>query len=120
MPSGGAAVRDAQFVADLGGVVESICHKDQSAQLADLGHAVKRLVGDPCLADEPVGDCTVTDEHANGSAAPLPACPDAGDCYALVADARACPDTASHLRATITRTAAPPDGTYVAVRCTAP
>ena len=123
-PSGGSVagpgVRDAQLVADLGGVVESICQQDQGAQLTDLGHAVKRLVGDPCLADEPVGACAVTDEHADGTTTPLPACPADGDCYTLAADMRACPDTASHLRATITRTAAPLADTYVAVRCTPP
>ena len=113
-------VRDGQFATSLGGPTLSICHADLAEQLADLGHAVKRLVGDPCLADEPVGSCTLTDEHADGTTAALPACPADGDCYALVADVRACPDTASHLRATITRVTAPPDGTFVTVRCTAP
>ena len=113
------AVRDAQFVTSLGGPVESVCQKDLAPQLTEIGHAVKRLVGDPCLTGDTSGACTVTDEYADGQRVDLSPCPADGDCYELVADAKACPDTADHRRVTIRRLAPPPLGTFVAVRCEA-
>ena len=78
---------------------------------------MKRLVGDPCLVGDTSGTCTVTDEYADGRIVDVPPCPASGDCYAFVAEARACPDTSDHRRVNVRRLAPPPLGTFVAVRC---
>jgi hypothetical protein len=96
-------VRHIQFAEAFGGPFAAICQQDQTPQLTQLGHAIKRLVGDPCLPDGATA-CTAVDELPDGTFV------DVG--VTVAPDPRACPDTGQHLRATTDATAG-----YVHVRC---
>jgi hypothetical protein len=109
----------------------SICDGDLSGALDAIGASAKRLVGDPCidaaaLIDSSVAPgiqpaCEVTDvrDAAPGETVVLPACADGvvTDCYALVADAAACPDTAEHLRVRVQRVQGASADTWTHVSC---
>lgn len=89
-------VRDAQLAMSFGGVVESVCPLDLTPAARDVGHAIKRLIQDPCVSDNASDNCVATiDGHE------LPRCPSTGSCYALVEDLRACPDSTDHRRMTL-------------------
>lgn len=128
------AVRIASFVEDFGsrGALTSVCNDDLSSTLATIGLAIKWALGTACIDTSLLADgsaaegvqpaCEVIDvlpgEPPQASA--LPRCPADGDCYDLVADPAACPETADHARIAITRAAPPAAGTRVEVRCEAP
>jgi hypothetical protein len=122
------AVRLADFVARFGplGAFTEVCARDLRPQLIEIARTTKQLLGIACLDTARLADtrdlpgvqpaCEVHDVR-DGLAALLPRCPADGDCYELVADDAACPETADHLRVAITRTA--PAGGHVEVFCEA-
>ena len=102
-------------------------HEGSHAPVTELGKAVKRLVGDPCLerplANPAAPDCIVEDVRDSAPDAPIAIerCATAGedvDCYELVPDA-AC-SKAPHLRLSVARAVPPADDAWTRVRCVVP
>jgi hypothetical protein len=76
MTNASPSVRDAELATMFGGVVDSICPHDLTRAGRDVGHAIKRLVQDPCVYDNASDDCVATiDGHE------IPRCPASGTCY---------------------------------------
>jgi hypothetical protein len=127
------AVRLAAFLGHFPGrsQLTSICNHDLSGPLDAIGATAKRLVGDPCIDTTALADaspdpgiqpaCEVTEvrDADPDHAASLPLCATAGaaDCFTLVADAAACPDSAEHLRVRVQRAGAVTPDTWTHVRC---
>jgi hypothetical protein len=127
------AVRLAAFLGRFPGrsQLASICNSDLSGPLDAIGATAKRLVGDPCIDTTALADaspdpgiqpaCEVTEvrDAAPGHAASLPPCTagSAVDCYTIVADAAACPDSAEHLRVRVQHTSDVTADTWTHVRC---
>jgi hypothetical protein len=108
----------------------SICNPDLSGAVGDIGDSAKKLMGDPCLDTATLVDssdapgiqpaCEVSDVRDAAPDHPtlLPACAGASaDCYELVPDAAACPNTADHLRVQIRRSTTVSADTWTHVRC---
>ena len=110
--------------------VQSMCSPDLAPQLASIGRLVKRMYGVVCLDTSVLGDgdsapgvqpaCTVTLDRASTQTA-LPACSASvtTDCFEVIPDAAACPETADHARLAV-HLAAPDAETYVRASCLAP
>lgn len=130
------AVRDAALIAALpaGAATASatLCQPDLSPALVAAGHAIKRVLGDPCIDSTGLADddfltpgvqpyCGAVDIRDGDPTRPtvLPRCPTPGsDCFDIVADARVCPDSPDHLRAIVERVAPPPADAWTHVHCT--
>ncbi|CAN5733414.1 hypothetical protein BH11MYX3_BH11MYX3_19110 [soil metagenome] len=127
------AVRLAGFLESFDGraTLTSVCSSDLSNPLHAIGASAKRLMGDPCLDSTQLADtsaeiegvqpsCEVVDirDSSPDAAKVLPLC-SSGDpnCYAIVADAAACPSSDDHLRVRISRTAAVAEDSWTYVRC---
>jgi hypothetical protein len=96
----------------------SVCAADYGPALVDTALLMRRLIGDPCLAQPIVmpADCVVTDV-VGATTTPIPACSaSAPPCWELVPDAQNCA-TGQHLRFEVQRTEAPPPATVVSIRC---
>jgi hypothetical protein len=118
------AVRTATLAKSLAhGDVESVCSADLTPALGAIGKTIKRLVGDPCIAqalpDGVDSDCILDDVR---DATPdvhtiLRPCGEASpDCFELVEDAAACPD-GQHLRLDVHRTTQPAPDTWSTLKC---
>ncbi|MBA3393583.1 MAG: hypothetical protein H0T89_13120 [Deltaproteobacteria bacterium] len=128
------AVRIAELVGEFRsrGALTSVCDDDFSPQLAHIGMTIKRSLGIACIDAAALADgraapgvqpsCEARDVREDGTPTALPRCPAAPgvDCFELVADPRACPETAEHLRVVIRRTQPAAAGTRVEVDCEAP
>jgi hypothetical protein len=112
------AVRLANFLHMFPGrsKLTSICSPDLSGALGAIGTSTRELMGDLCidtsgLADTSIADgiqpaCQVVDVRDSAPDQPfeLPACNGgATDCFDLVADPRACPDSPDHARLVVHR-----------------
>jgi hypothetical protein len=126
------AVRLAAFVDAFPGRSEltSICSRDLSAPLFEIGATARKLVGDPCLDTPGLADtspdpgiqpaCEVIDVRDSAPDAPrtLPSCaPGRADCFEIVSDAAVCPAAPDHLRIQFQRSAAVTADTWTYVRC---
>ncbi|HEY6036869.1 MAG TPA: hypothetical protein VIV58_21470, partial [Kofleriaceae bacterium] len=99
-------------------VVQSVC-SDLGNGLTAIGHELATLEGSTCLTRQIAmpANCVAVDRAANGTTTQLAACPSAGhDCFAIEADATACPDL-QHLKATITRAAPAANDIVTTVSC---
>lgn len=120
-------VRYRELVDRLGSqaTLTSSCASDYAANLHAIAQVLTPAFGVTCLDTTRLADasteagvqptCEIVVERA-GQETALPVCGGDGDCYELVADAVACPDTADHLRL-VTRIASPPEDAYVRARC---
>jgi hypothetical protein len=129
-PVADPAVRIAAFLDALpGSQLTSICSTDLGPAVTAASGAVKKLLGDPCL-DAPLADaspepglqpaCEVVDvrDAVPDQARALPGCAaGAADCFEIVSDEAACPDTPDHLRVRFQRTTEVTDDTWSHVRC---
>lgn len=100
------------------GVFESVCNSNLTAAETSIARHVRNLVGDACLARDITlpADCRIFDQTL-ANERELPPCGGTvtADCHRLVEDP-AC-IAGQHLRIEVTRSAPPPPGTMVAVRC---
>lgn len=113
------AVRISQFVRSMARQsLSTICTRDQSKPLVELGKAIKLMIGDSCVIESlpAAPDCIVTEEVGDSSRT-LPAC-SAGSmpCWLLVSDPAKC-SAAPNLRLQIDRSEAPPANAVVSMRC---
>ncbi|HEU0033144.1 MAG TPA: hypothetical protein VFQ53_21070 [Kofleriaceae bacterium] len=109
------------------GAFEPVCTFDLRPALRAIALPIRRSLGIACIDTASLADtspepgiqpaCEAYDVSPQGIATPLPRCPADGDCFELVTDPAACPTTDDHARIAITRTAPPPPGTRVDVRC---
>jgi hypothetical protein len=110
------------------GALGSVCRADYAPAVHAIARTITPAFGVTCLDTTHLADestepgiqprCEVSVEQ-DGTATPLPACATDGDvdCFALAADAEACPETIDHLRLVTRFAGAPPAGAYVRARC---
>lgn len=127
------AVRLAAFLDAFPGrsQLTSVCNADLSGALSQIGASAKKLVGDPCLDSPNLADaspdpglqpaCEVFDIRDSAPTAQIPLVTCGGatsvDCFAIEADAAACPTTPGNLRVRIQRATVPTTDTWTHVRC---
>ncbi|MDB4962262.1 MAG: hypothetical protein JWP01_2261 [Myxococcales bacterium] len=108
------------------GAVTSVCSDDLAPQLREIGRLLKHPLGVICLDSSHLADsstevgvqpaCKVA-EIVDGVETAIRACPLEEDCFEVVADAAACPETTDHLRLVVRRSSMPAGGAYVRARC---
>jgi hypothetical protein len=97
----------------------SVCQLQFGPPMIDIARQIRQMVGDPCIYKPvPAGaDCVAFDTRGTTETA-LPACDAAATthCFQLVPDAAKC-GAGNDLKLEVTRSAAPPADTIVALRC---
>ena len=111
------------------GATSSVCELYTTHRVNDLARLLKQPLGVVCLDSTQLTDsstergiqpaCELA-EIAGGTETRIRACPLADDCFEIVPDATACPETTDHLRLVVHRISTPSAGAYLRARCETP
>jgi hypothetical protein len=111
------------------GSLDSVCDSDYKPDVARIAITIKRSLGIACIDTSGLADAVDVPGSQpscearvvrDGVHTDLPRCPAETDCFDIVDDVAACPETADHARVVVDFKTSPAAGARIDVLCAAP